>query len=54
METKHSASMENYLESIIILGEGKGAVRVSQISKALGVKMPSVTIIRGFLIKMSL
>jgi DtxR family Mn-dependent transcriptional regulator len=43
METKHSASMEDYLESIIILGEGKEAVRVSQMSKALGVKMPSVT-----------
>jgi DtxR family Mn-dependent transcriptional regulator len=43
METKHSASMEDYLESIIILGEGKEAVRVSQISRALGVKMPSVT-----------
>jgi DtxR family Mn-dependent transcriptional regulator len=35
--------MEDYLESIIILGEGKEAVRVSQMSKALGVKMPSVT-----------
>jgi DtxR family Mn-dependent transcriptional regulator len=43
MERKHSASMEDYLESIIILGEGKGAVRVSQMSKALRVKMPSVT-----------
>ncbi|GAG67636.1 unnamed protein product [marine sediment metagenome] len=35
--------MEDYLESIIMLREGKEAVRVSQISKALGVKMPSVT-----------
>jgi len=43
METKHSASMEDYLESIIMLREGKKAVRVSQMSKALGVKMPSVT-----------
>jgi DtxR family Mn-dependent transcriptional regulator len=43
METKHSASMEDYLESILMLGEGKEAVRVSQMSKALGVKMPSVT-----------
>jgi DtxR family Mn-dependent transcriptional regulator len=43
MEAKHSASMEDYLESILMLGEGKEAVRVSQMSKALGVKMPSVT-----------
>ena len=43
MEEKHSARMEDYLESIIMLREGKQAVRVSQMSKALGVKMPSVT-----------
>lgn len=43
MEAKQSASMEDYLESILVLGEGKEAVRVSQMSKALGVKMPSVT-----------
>jgi DtxR family Mn-dependent transcriptional regulator len=43
MEIKHSASMEDYLESILMLGEGKEAVRVSQMSKALRVKMPSVT-----------
>jgi DtxR family Mn-dependent transcriptional regulator len=43
METKHSASMEDYLESILMLGQGKKAVRVSQMSQALGVKMPSVT-----------
>ncbi len=43
METKQSASMEDYLESILMLGEGKGAVRVSQMSQALGVKMPSVS-----------
>ena len=42
-EAKPSASMEDYLESIIMLREGKEAVRVSQMSKALGVKMPSVT-----------
>ena len=35
--------MEDYLESILMLGQGKEAVRVSQISQALGVKMPSVT-----------
>jgi DtxR family Mn-dependent transcriptional regulator len=43
MEAKHSASMEDYLESILVLSEGKEEVRVSQVSKALGVKMPSVT-----------
>ncbi len=43
MENKPTASMEDYLESIIMLREGKQAVRVSQMSKALGVKMPSVT-----------
>jgi DtxR family Mn-dependent transcriptional regulator len=43
MESKPTASMEDYLESIIMLREGKKAVRVSQMSKALGVKMPSVT-----------
>ena len=43
MEAKPSASMEDYLESILMLGKGKETVRVSQMSKALGVKMPSVT-----------
>ena len=43
MEEKHSARMEDYLESIIMLRERKQAVRVSQMSQALGVKMPSVT-----------
>ena len=43
MEAKPSASMEDYLESILVLGKGKKAVRVSQMSQALGVKMPSVT-----------
>ena len=44
METRPTASMEDYLESIIMLREGKKSVRVSQMSKALGVKMPSVTL----------
>ena len=43
MERGHTASMEDYLEAVAVLsGEGK-AVRVKQISQALGVKMPSVT-----------
>lgn len=35
--------MEDYLESISILAQGGKVVRVTQISKALGVKKPSVT-----------
>jgi len=35
--------MEDYLESIVMLRGGEKAVKVSQISRALGVKMPSVT-----------
>jgi len=38
-----SASMEDYLEAIANLGEGRKVVRVKQISQMLGVKMPSVT-----------
>lgn len=38
-----TASMEDYLEAIAKLGEGKKVVKVKQISKMLGVKMPSVT-----------
>jgi DtxR family Mn-dependent transcriptional regulator len=35
--------MEDYLEAIANLGEGRKVVRVKQISEMLGVKMPSVT-----------
>jgi DtxR family Mn-dependent transcriptional regulator len=35
--------MEDYLEAIAMLGEGKKAVKVKQLSEMLGVKMPSVT-----------
>ena len=43
MVREQSASMEDYLEAIAILrGEGR-AVRVSQISQNLKVRMPSVT-----------
>jgi len=38
-----TASMEDYLEAIANLGEGRNVVRVKQISEMLGVKMPSVT-----------
>ena len=38
-----SASMEDYLEAIAFLREERPVVRVSHISKALSVSMPSVT-----------
>lgn len=38
-----SASMEDYLEAIARIGEGKKVVKVKHISQMLGVKMPSVT-----------
>jgi len=40
---EQTASMEDYLEAIANLGQGKRDVRVKQISDMLGVKMPSVT-----------
>lgn len=40
---EQSASMEDYLEAIANLGGRRKVVRVSQISRKLGVKMPSVT-----------
>ena len=44
MARVQTASMEDYLEAVAILQNDKRhPVRVSQISKALGVKMPSVT-----------
>jgi DtxR family Mn-dependent transcriptional regulator len=43
MQREQTASMEDYLEAVAMLrGKGK-VVRVSQISRKLGVKMPSVT-----------
>jgi DtxR family Mn-dependent transcriptional regulator len=38
-----TASMEDYLEAIAKLGEGRKVVKVKQLSQMLGVKMPSVT-----------
>ena len=43
MITRQTASMEDYLEAMLMLREGNKAVRVTQISKALGVRKPSVT-----------
>ena len=43
MGKERSASMEDYLEAIALLSEGNKAVRVTEISQALGVKKPSVT-----------
>ena len=43
MVTGQSASMEDYLEAIVILAEKSKPVKVTEIGKALGVKKPSVT-----------
>ena len=43
IQREQTASMEDYLEAIATLGEGRKVVRVKQISEMLGVKMPSVT-----------
>ena len=43
MEKEQSASMEDYLEAIALLSERDNEVRVTEISRALGVKKPSVT-----------
>ncbi|UCG82200.1 MAG: metal-dependent transcriptional regulator [Dehalococcoidia bacterium] len=43
MTTERTASMEDYLEAIAVLREEEVEVRVTQISKRLGVKKPSVT-----------
>jgi len=42
-QREQTASMEDYLEAIAKLGEGRKAVRVKQLSEMLRVKMPSVT-----------
>ena len=41
--TQQTANMEDYLEAIGILAEEGEPVKVTEISKALGVKKPSVT-----------
>ena len=43
MVTGQTASMEDYLEAIAMLREEQRVVRVSHISRMLGVSMPSVT-----------
>ena len=43
MAREQSASMEDYLEAVQMLGSTGGAARVKEISTLLGVKMPSVT-----------
>ena len=43
MAKEQTASMEDYLEAIALLSERKKVVRVNELSKALGVKMPSIT-----------
>jgi DtxR family Mn-dependent transcriptional regulator len=43
MTTRRTARTEDYLKTIAILGDGGKTVSVTEISKALGVKKPSVT-----------
>lgn len=43
MISEQTASMEDYLEAIAKLSEEETSVRVTQISKRLGVRKPSVT-----------
>ena len=43
MRSEQTASMEDYLEAVAMLRSRGKAVRVKEISQALGVKMPSVT-----------
>lgn len=43
MSREHTASMEDYLEAVAMLQGNDKVVRVSQISRRLKVKMPSVT-----------
>jgi len=43
MEKEQSASMEDYLEAIALLSAKSKTARVTEISKTLGVKKPSVT-----------
>jgi DtxR family Mn-dependent transcriptional regulator len=43
VQRAQTASMEDYLEAIAKLGEGRKVVKVKQLSETLGVRMPSVT-----------
>jgi len=43
VQREQTASMEDYLEAVAMLREKEKVVRVSQISRKLKVKMPSVT-----------
>jgi DtxR family Mn-dependent transcriptional regulator len=43
VQREQTASMEDYLEAIAKLGEGRNVVKVKQLSQMMGVKMPSVT-----------
>jgi DtxR family Mn-dependent transcriptional regulator len=40
---RHSSSIEDYLEAIMLLADGEEKVTVTRISQAMGVKKPSVT-----------
>lgn len=41
--SRHTASMENYLEAVVILAEKGYPARVTEIGEMLGVRKPSVT-----------
>lgn len=43
MKAKQSARMEDYLEAIYALSEGKGTAHISSIGKRLSVSMPTVS-----------
>ena len=38
-----TATMEDYIEAILVIGEEKRNIRVKDVAKRLGVKMPTVT-----------
>ena len=54
MAKERSASMEDYLERIAILGGDKGIVRITQLSRSMGVKKSSVTAAINKLLKLGL
>jgi DtxR family Mn-dependent transcriptional regulator len=49
-----TSSMEDYLETILLLEEGKRAVRVKDIAKKMGVKLPTVSSMLNSLIQRDL
>ena len=52
MKKQQTDSMEDYLERIAILGGDKGIVRITQLSRTMGVKKSSVTAAINKLLKL--